>query len=97
MNKKPKALILKTDGTNCDNELFFAFKLAGAEPAFVHINDLRNKKANLNHFNILGIPGGFSYGDDVVSGKILAVELTSFFAEELKKFIHRKNTSVIGI
>lgn len=97
MNKKPKALILKTDGTNCDNELFFAFKLAGAESKFVHINDLRNKKENLNSFNILGIPGGFSYGDDVVSGKILAVELTSFFAEELKKFIHRKNTAVIGI
>ena len=63
----------------------------------VHINDLRDKKDSLNNYQILAIPGGFSYGDDVVSGKILAIELASFFSEQIKKFIERKNTLIIGI
>jgi phosphoribosylformylglycinamidine synthase subunit PurQ / glutaminase len=94
---KPKVLVLKTDGTNCDEETAFAFDLAGGDAKIVHINDLRSKRDSLNNYQILAIPGGFSYGDDVMSGKILAIELTSFFSEELKKFIQRKNTLVIGI
>jgi phosphoribosylformylglycinamidine synthase subunit PurQ / glutaminase len=94
---KPKALILKTDGINRDEDLAFAFELAGAESKIVHVNDLRSKKESLNNFQILGIPGGFAYGDDIVSGKILAIELISFFSEELKKFVARKDTSVIGV
>jgi phosphoribosylformylglycinamidine synthase len=94
---KPKALILKTDGINRDEDLAFAFELAGAKSKIVHVNDLRSKKESLNNFQILGIPGGFAYGDDVISGKILAVELISFFSEELRKFVERKNTAVIGI
>jgi len=97
MNSKPKVLILKTEGTNCDEELFYAFKLAEGDPKIVHVNELRGKSENLQNYNILAIPGGFSYGDDIVSGKILAVELTSFFSKELKKFIERKDTLVIGI
>lgn len=97
MNKKPNVLVLKADGINCDSELAFAFKIAGGNPKTVHINELRSKKENLKNYNILAIPGGFSYGDDIVSGKILAVELTSFFSEELKKFIERKDTVIIGI
>ncbi len=94
---KPKALVLKTDGINRDEDLAFAFELAGAESKIVHVNDLRSKKENLSDFQILGIPGGFAYGDDIASGKILAVELISFLAEELKKFIERKDTVVLGI
>lgn len=97
MNKKPRVLILKTDGINCDSETAFAFNLAGGIAKIVHVNDLRRKKESLRNYNILAIPGGFSYGDDVVSGKILAVELTSFFSRELKKFIERKDTLIIGI
>src|SRR3989338_10150989 len=97
MSKKPRVLVLKTEGTNCDEELFYAFKIAGGNPKIVHVNELRNKTENLNNYNILAIPGGFSYGDDIVSGKILAVELTSFFSKELKKFIERKDTLIIGI
>lgn len=97
MKNKPKVLVLKTEGTNCDEELFFAFKIAGGDPKIVHVNELRSKKENLKNYNILAIPGGFSYGDDIVSGKILALELTSFFSKELKKFIERKDTLIIGI
>jgi len=97
VNKKPKVLVLKTEGTNCDEELFYAFQIAEGDPKIVHVNELRSKKENLKNYNILAIPGGFAYGDDIVSGKILAVELTSFFSKELKKFIERKDTLIIGI
>jgi phosphoribosylformylglycinamidine synthase subunit PurQ / glutaminase len=94
---KPKVLVLKTDGINRDEEMAFAFKLAGADPKVVHINDLRSKAEKLSNFQILGIPGGFAYGDDIVSGKVLATELVSYFSEELNKFINRSDTAVIGI
>ncbi len=94
---KPRVLILKTDGINCDEELSFAFNLAGGDAEIVHVNQLRTKRENLKNFQILAIPGGFSYGDDVVSGKILAVELTSFLSNELKKFVQRKDTLTIGV
>lgn len=94
---KPKVLVLKADGINCEEELVFAFNLAGGKAELVHVNDLRSKKKKLSDYQILAIPGGFAYGDDVVSGKILAVELTSYLSKELKKFIKRKNTLVIGI
>lgn len=94
---KPKVLVLKADGTNCDEEMAYAFKVAGAEPEIVHINLLRNGRKKMSDYQILALPGGFAYGDDIVSGKILAIELTSFFAGEIKKFIERKNTVVIGI
>lgn len=94
---KPKVLVLKTDGTNCDEETAFAFNLSGGDARIVHINDLRNKKDSLKNYQILAIPGGFSYGDDVASGKILAIELTSFFSEQLRKFIARKDTLIIGV
>lgn len=94
---KPKVLVLKTDGTNCDEETAFAFEMAGGDSKIVHVNELRAKSKKLNDFHILALPGGFSYGDDIVSGKILAIKLTSFFSEELKKFIERKDTAIIGI
>lgn len=94
---KPKVLVLKTDGLNRDEDAAFAFELAGAETKIVHINELRSKHDSLDNYQVLAIPGGFSYGDDIASAKILAVEMTSFFAKELKRFIERKNTVIIGI
>lgn len=94
---KPKVIVIKTDGINCDEELAFAFELAGGDVKTVHVNELRSKKENLKNYQILAVPGGFSYGDDIVSGKILALELTSFLSEELRKFIERPNTLMIGI
>ncbi|OGH47572.1 MAG: phosphoribosylformylglycinamidine synthase I [Candidatus Levybacteria bacterium RIFCSPLOWO2_01_FULL_39_10] len=95
--KKPKALILKADGINRDEEMAYAFNIAGAEAELVHINDLRSKKKKLSNFQILGIPGGFAYGDDIVSGKILATELVSYLSDELQKFVSRTDTAVIGV
>lgn len=94
--KKPKVCILRTDGTNCDEELFYAFEKFGAAPEFIHVNELRGKMRRLKEFSILALPGGFTYGDDVASGKILAVELVSFLKNEIEGFITKKGL-VIGI
>jgi len=94
---KPKVLVLKADGTNRDEEMAYAFKIAGGNPEIVHINQLRNGSKKMSNYQILALPGGFAYGDDIVSGKILAIELTSFFKEELQKFIARKDTAILGV
>lgn len=93
---KPKACILRSDGTNCDEDLFHAFEKAGAKPQLVHVNELRNKEKKLKDFQILALPGGFSYGDDIASGKVLAVELMSFFKDELQNFVDKKGY-VLGV
>lgn len=85
--------ILRSDGTNCDNELFYAFKKYGGTPECVHVNELRSKRKRLQNFQVLALPGGFSYGDDVASGKILAVELISFLKDEMENF--RKSGGII--
>ncbi|WP_066638898.1 phosphoribosylformylglycinamidine synthase I [Desulfolucanica intricata] len=84
---KPQVCILRTDGTNCDQETLYAFEIAGAECELVHVNQLRKKEKKLSDYQILVLPGGFSYGDDIHSGKVLAVELTSFLKEQMQRFI----------
>ena len=93
---KPRVCILKTDGTNCDQETLFAWELAGAKPEIVYMHQLRSKQTSLNDFEILTIPGGFSYGDDIASGKIFAVELLTFFRDQLEAFV-AQDKLVIGI
>lgn len=93
---KVNVCILQSDGTNCDNELFYAFKKFGGNPQFVHVNELRDKSKSLKNFDILALPGGFSYGDDIASGKILAVELISFLKDEIEEF-RNKGGFIIGI
>lgn len=96
MIAKPRVCVLTTDGTNCDGETSYAFDKAGGAPERVHINQLREGARTLKDYQILAIPGGFSYGDDVASGKILAVELISYLRESLEEFTSR-DTLIIGI
>ena len=93
---RPNICILRTDGTNCDPETANAFLKAGGNPELVHINQLRSGTRRLRSYQILAIPGGFSYGDDVASGKILAIELISFLHDELQEFVDAGKL-VIGI
>lgn len=97
ITRTPNVCVLRTDGTNCDGETAYAFAQAGAEPHLVHVNQLRSRARRLKgEFQILALPGGFSYGDDVASGKILAVELISFLGDELREFIG-SGGMIIGI
>lgn len=91
-----KVCILRSDGTNCDVELAYAFERAGGKSEFVHVNQLRDRQINLSNFQIIALPGGFSYGDDIASGKILAIEMISFLKEELEKF-RNKGGITVGI
>ena len=81
-----QVLILRAPGTNCDGEAVYAFELAGAIAERVHVNRLREDPALLREFQVLVIPGGFSYGDDVAAGKILANQLCSFLGDEMRRF-----------
>ncbi|MFH1395398.1 MAG: phosphoribosylformylglycinamidine synthase I [Candidatus Omnitrophota bacterium] len=94
--KKAKVIILRTAGTNCDKETAYAFKMCGAETELVHINSLVMNDKNLGDYQILAIPGGFTYGDDVASGKILANELKSKLKNQILQFIS-DGKIVIGI
>jgi len=82
----PRVLILRAPGANCDLEAQFAFELAGAVAERVHINALRADPKQLMRYQILVIPGGFTYGDDVAAGKILANQLTHFLGDGLRRF-----------
>ncbi|MDD5409405.1 MAG: phosphoribosylformylglycinamidine synthase I [Candidatus Omnitrophica bacterium] len=94
--KKPKVCILRSAGTNCDKETAAAFKFAGAQPELLHINSLVSRQRMLNDFHILALPGGFSYGDDIASGKIFANELRFKLADSLRQFI-ADGKLIIGI
>jgi phosphoribosylformylglycinamidine synthase len=94
--KKPKIIVLRTAGTNCDKETASAFKMAGGEPELVHINELVRDEKFLKDYQILAIPGGFTYGDDIASGKILANEIKYKLNKDLKNFIN-SGKLIIGI
>lgn len=81
-----QVLILRAPGANCDLETQFAFEQAGAVAHRLHINRLRESPALLHNYQILVIPGGFTYGDDVAAGRILACQLAHFLSETLRKF-----------
>src|SRR5262249_8713462 len=47
---------------------------------------LREQPRLLREYQILIIPGGFTYGDDVAAGKILANQLAHFLEDALRRF-----------
>ena len=91
-----KVIVLRTAGTNCDRETAFAFSSWGADVELVHINQILRKHGDLKKYHILAIPGGFSYGDDIESGRIFGNELKIKLGGELSKFIS-DGKLIIGI
>jgi phosphoribosylformylglycinamidine synthase I len=84
---KVKTLILRAPGTNCDMETAFAFERAGAQVDLVHVDELIHRQKSLSNYQIMVIPGGFTYGDDISVGKILANELKLKLGNEVQKFV----------
>src|SRR6476469_318784 len=72
---KVQALILTGFGINCEEEFAAAYRLAGAEPTIVHLNQVLHGEVSIHDFDILNFPGGFSFGDDLGSGVVLAGKL----------------------
>ncbi len=93
---KPKALVLQAYGTNRDIDVMEALTLAGADPSIVPLNELRTHKALFQYFQLLVVAGGFSYADALGAGKLLALDLASYFEEEITIFVD-SGKPVIGI
>lgn len=93
--KKPEALVILFPGTNCHVETTLALSMAGFHVVEAHVNRLLDKTVRLDDFHLLALSGGFSYGDDIASGKVAANKLTVRLREEVLDFA--KERLVIGI
>jgi phosphoribosylformylglycinamidine synthase len=93
---RPAVLVLHATGTNRDREAAQAFELAGGGPEIVHINQLRSGERRWQDYQILALPGGFSYADSLGAGKLLALDLQVYFAEQVERFV-AGGKPVIGI
>ncbi len=92
----PKALILKANGTNRDGDVAAALRLAGAEPEIVPLHLLRRRERRFEDYQLLIIPGGFSYADALGAGKLLSLDLNNYFSDQVAEFVARKRP-VLGI
>ncbi|WP_425400624.1 phosphoribosylformylglycinamidine synthase subunit PurQ [Aeoliella sp.] len=92
----PRVLVLRAPGTNCDKETAFAFEQAGGAARTVHIRELLGNPALLAEHQVLCIAGGFSYGDDIASGRILGNQLREQLANALQEF-RQADKLVLGI
>ena len=93
---KPGTLILRTAGTNCDVETAHAFELAGASAERVHLNRVLERPALLGEYQMLAFPGGFSYGDDIAAGRILANQIVHHLRDAVRAFVDA-GKPVIGV
>ncbi len=82
----PKVLLIRAPGTNCDQETAYAFELAGAATHTVHVNALLAAPHVLHEHDIFCIPGGFSSGDDIGAGQVLALQIKNHLLDELQQF-----------
>lgn len=82
----PRVLILRAPGTNCDAEAAAAFDRAGGAAETIHLNRWLESPRVADEFQILCLPGGFSYGDDVAAGRIFANQLRHHLADSLAAF-----------
>src|SRR5258707_9473659 len=92
----PRALVLRAPGINCDREAAHACRLAGFETDLLHINQLLKAPERLLDYHFLVIPGGFSYGDDLGAGTLLAKNLAIHLGRQLEQFID-EGRLVLGI
>ena len=83
----PKALVLRAAGVNCDMETAFALESAGFATERVHIFRVMENPQMLRDVQFIVLPGGFSYGDDVAAGKILANQMLHRLADAFNEFV----------
>jgi len=92
----PRVMVLHAPGTNRDREAVFACNLAGGAAEIVHINQLVAGQRELASYQMLVIPGGFSYGDDLGAGRLWANDLYHRLRQDLDVFVEQ-GKPVIGI
>ena len=96
MAHKPPILILTGYGANCEAESTWAWQMAGGNPRMIHLHDLLERPSQLSQFKALMFIGGFSFGDHMGSGQVLAMRLRSRAKEEIVNFILKGNL-VLGV
>jgi phosphoribosylformylglycinamidine synthase len=84
-----RVLVLRAAGINREEELVHCWALAGAKPTLMHVNELASRPSLLDHYQIVAVPGGFSYGDDIAAGQILAQRILLGLAEPLQALVDR--------
>ena len=92
----PLALVLRAAGTNCDRETVHALELAGAVVESIHVNALSRDPSILDRAGLVAFPGGFTFGDDVASGAVLAHLIEQRLRPQIQQFVDRGGL-VIGI
>ena len=93
---KPKVMVLLAPGTNRHLDGARAFELAGADPEVVPLAWLRQGRRHLRDYQLLLVPGGFSYADSLGAGRLLALDLQSVFADQVAEHIAARKP-VLGI
>jgi len=93
---QPRVLIMYATGTNRDREALLACEMAGGRGEIVHVNQLTNGERHLRDYQMLVLPGGFSYGDDLGAGEVWASDLRHALREQVEPFIE-SGRPVIGI
>jgi len=93
---KPPILILHAPGTNRDHDAAHAFALAGGEPTILTLAELGKAPRRLLDYALVCVPGGFSYGDDLGAGRVLAIELAIIFGDVLREHL-AKGRPILGI
>jgi len=96
MTSPVRAVVLRTAGTNCDQEAVHALRRAGAEPDLVHLSEFVERPDALARYRIVCFPGGFSYGDDIASGVVFAVEMRRTVTPAVRRLV-ADGGLVIGI
>jgi phosphoribosylformylglycinamidine synthase subunit PurQ / glutaminase len=89
-------IVVRAAGTNCDAEAIHAFRCASANVERVHLNRLVEGRVTLDPFQVLVIPGGFTYGDDLGAGTVLANRLRLKLFDDIRKFVD-SGRLVLGI
>lgn len=101
--KKVKALVITGYGINCEEEMAVAYNLAGANAEIVHLNDIFLGKCSIHNYDILNFPGGFSFGDDLGSGKVLSNKMKfkklksgKLFFDDIQDFLN-EGKFILGV
>ena len=92
----PPALVIAGPGTNRDRDLALALELAGADPTIVLASELVERPELLQEARLVAVAGGFSYGDALGAGRMLALDLMVGLGDALKEYV-ATGRPVIGI
>ena len=96
MSAKPRVAVLSGFGINCELETMAVFEMAGASSERVHVNRFVSGETTLADFDILAVPGGFSFGDHLGSGRLMGNRLRFGLREQVREFV-KAGKPVIGI